>query len=119
MHLRCKDFWAPVVAAGLLMLMSDAVSVSAQQGSAKPTATQQQPPVQQQPNLTVDRDPVASPDPDPPPQNATRPPQGLGTIARGAGGKYTLRQDAYEVRLNASVFDGSRRSAGFRIWMGR
>jgi len=29
---------------------------------------------------------------------------------RGAGGKYTLRADAYEVRLNASVFDGGGRS---------
>jgi len=38
MRLRCKDLWPQVVAAGLLMLM---------------------------PNLTVDRDPVASPDPDP------------------------------------------------------
>ena len=34
----------------------------------------------------------------------------LGTIARGAGGKYTLREDAYEVRLNASVFDQAGKS---------
>lgn len=111
MRLRCKDLWPQVVAAGLLMLMPDAVSVSAQQESAKP-ATQQQTPAQQQPNLTVDRDPVASPDPDQPAQSATHPPRGIGTgtITRGAGGKYTLRADAYEVRLNASVFDGDGRS---------
>jgi Ca-activated chloride channel family protein len=64
-----------------------------------------------QPPLNVDRDPVPSPDPDPPPQPAgNAPPAPLGAIARGAGGKYTLREDAYEVRLNASVFDQSGRS---------
>ncbi len=31
----------------------------------------------------------------------------MGTIERGAGGRYTLREDAYEVRLNATVLDGS------------
>jgi Ca-activated chloride channel family protein len=64
-----------------------------------------------QPSLDVDRDPVPSPDPDPPPQ-AIGNQQGttLGSIARGAGGKYTLHEDAYEVRLNASVFDPSGHS---------
>ena len=111
MRLGWKGFWSQVVAAGLLILTPNAVSVLAQQASAKAAATQQQRPAQQ-PNLTVDRDPVASPDPDPPAQNATQPPHGIGTgtITRGAGGKYTLRADAYEVRLNASVFDGGGRS---------
>jgi len=63
------------------------------------------------PSLDVDRDPAPSPDPDPPPvaignQQGTA----LGTIARGSGGKYTLREDAYEVRLNASVFDQAGKS---------
>jgi Ca-activated chloride channel family protein len=76
--------------------------VGAQAGVAVPTG---------QPSLEVDRDPVLSPDPDPPPQ-AIDNQQGtaLGSIARGAGGKYTLHEDAYEVRLNASVFDQSGRS---------
>jgi len=108
----------------MLMLLPGAASVWAQQGTAKPTipqqkqpsqqqpTTQQQPAMQQPPALTVDRDPVASPDPDLPVQGSTAPQKGvgLGTIGRGAGGKYTLRQDAYEVRLNASVLDGSGRS---------
>jgi len=65
-----------------------------------------------QPPLDVDRDPIPSPDPDPPAQPAgtNTPPVPLGSIGRGAGGKYTLREDAYEVRLNASVFDQSGRS---------
>ncbi|WP_263368452.1 VWA domain-containing protein [Edaphobacter bradus] len=65
----------------------------------------------QQPSLTVDRDPVPSPDVEaPPPPKGTSAPQGLAPITKGAGGKYTLRQDAYEVRLNATVLDGSGRS---------
>jgi VWFA-related protein len=64
-----------------------------------------------QPPLDVDRDPIPSPDPDPPPQPAgSTPPAPVGSIARGAGGRYTLREDAYEVRLNASVFDQSGHS---------
>lgn len=65
-----------------------------------------------QPSLTVDRDPLPSPDVEAPPAKATEAPQGIGatTIGKGAGGKYTLRTDAYEVRLNASVLDGSGQS---------
>ena len=61
--------------------------------------------------LTVDQDPIASPDPDAPappagtPQAAPTP----GQIER-ENGRYTLRQEAYEVRLNAAVIDGSGRS---------
>ncbi len=71
----------------------------------------QQMPVAPQPTpLTVDRDPVASPDPDPP-AGAVAAPQGapVGQIAKERG-KYTLRTDAYEVRLNATVLDGSGRA---------
>src|SRR5579871_2462040 len=105
MHLRSKGF-SPLVLAGLLILVSCSVS-GVQQLAAQQTA-----PSTAQPPLTVDRDPVASPDVDPPPQPATGAPQGigLGPISKGAGGKYTLRTDAYEVRLNASVFDGSGKS---------
>src|SRR5271168_4381066 len=63
-----------------------------------------------QPSLTVDRDPVPSPDPDVPAKSQTGAPQGvgLGTIER-QGGKYTLHEDAYEVRLNATVLDSGGR----------
>ena len=64
-----------------------------------------------QPSLDVDRDPIPSPDPDPATQPiGTTPPAPIGTIGRGTGGRYTLREDAYEVRLNASVFDQTGRS---------
>ncbi len=61
--------------------------------------------------LTVDRDPVPSPDPDP--AVGVAPASGGKTtsdIAKGANGRYTLTQDAFEVRLNASVVDGSGRN---------
>jgi len=78
---------------------------------ARPQTTTQPSPTQ--PSLTVDRDPVASPDPDMPPSRAgeVEAPQGpSGPIQRGAGGKYTLRTDAYEVRLNATVLDSDGKS---------
>ncbi len=66
----------------------------------------------QQPSLTVDRDPVASPDPDPPSGAAPQAPAGETPQQRieRENGRYTLRQEAYEVRLNATVLDGSGRS---------
>jgi Ca-activated chloride channel homolog len=112
MHLRSKGYWPQVVAAGMLMLFPDAAGVWAQQATKPAPSTQQQPThAQQPPSLTVDRDPVASPDADAPAKNATAPPQGLGLgpISKGAGGKYTLRTDAYEVRLNAAVLDSNGR----------
>jgi Ca-activated chloride channel family protein len=71
-------------------------------------ATPQQPAAVQTPvqSLEVDRDPAPSPDPDPPVQSVSgsQTPV-LGSIVRGQAGKYTLHEDAYEVRLNASVID--------------
>ncbi len=92
--------WRVLVAT---FLMCGTLIGLAQTGVKQPTA--------QPPSLTVDRDPVASPDADAPAKSATEPPQGigLGPVGRGAGGKYTLRTDAYEVRLNAAVLDSSGR----------
>jgi Ca-activated chloride channel homolog len=108
MHLRSEGFLGRVIPAMFLFALS-ATGVMAQ--SAAGAASNGQRGSAQQPGLTVDRDPVASPDPDPPVQSATEPPQGigLGKVER-EGGKYTLRSDAYEVRLNATVLDTSARS---------
>jgi Ca-activated chloride channel family protein len=108
MHLRSKSIW-PLMAAGLFAMTAVVVSGWAQQPAAAPPAKQQ--PAAKQPSLTVDRDPVPSPDADAPAQTQTGTTQGvgLGKIER-EGGKYTLRQDAYEVRLNATVLDGGGRS---------
>src|ERR1700678_498570 len=81
------------------------------QQPAAPQPPAKQAPVVREPSLSVDRDPVPSPDPEQPAKPQTGEPGGvgLGKIER-EGGKYTLRADAYEVRLNATVLDGSGRS---------
>jgi len=110
MHLRSRIF-GPWTAAAGLMLMTSGAGGWARQPAASQAQVKQQP-ATGQPSLTVDRDPVASPDPDAPAQSKTGAAQGapgVGTIER-ENGKYTLRQDAYEVRLNATVLDGSGRS---------
>jgi Ca-activated chloride channel homolog len=103
MHLRSKSFLPQMTVVGCFV-MATCVGGWAQQPAAPLTPAKQPP-------LTVDRDPVASPDVDPPAASQTGTPQGvgLGKIER-EGGKYTLRQDAYEVRLNATVLDGGGRS---------
>ena len=58
--------------------------------------------------LTVDVDPAPSPDADAPPPTQQAAPTGANgqAVTKDATGRYTLTQDAYEVRLNASVVDG-------------
>jgi Ca-activated chloride channel family protein len=116
MHLRSKCLWPRMAAVGWFLITAGTVSGWAQQPAGAQAPVKQQPAVTQQPagkqpSLTVDRDPVASPDVDAPTPSQTGAPQGVGVgkIER-QGGKYTLRTDAYEVRLNATVLDGSGRS---------
>ena len=115
MHLRNNDYLPGIclrVAGYWLLAFSTGLAAAKSPAMAQPPAvsvptgtTIAQPP------LDVDRDPVPSPDPDPAAQPiGDQPPVPLASIARGAGGRYTLREDAYEVRLNASVFDQSGHS---------
>ncbi len=101
MHRRISVSWLWVaVVAGLLSFGVPAQSVAQEQGA-------------QPPSLTVDRDPVESPDPDVPTPAASNQAQPAGQTAQALArenGRYTLRQDAYEVRLNATVIDSSGRS---------
>jgi VWFA-related protein len=109
--------------AAAAMLLARPEAAGGWEGPAGSTANAAQTPTQQQsgqpatvtqPSLTVDRDPVASPDPDKPAaasssgsaaEEAARQEQ-----IRREGGRYTLRADAYEVRLNATVLDSDGRS---------
>jgi VWFA-related protein len=76
-----------------------------------PHAAAQSAPAQQpKPDLTKDADPVPSPDGTAP---VVTPPVGEPTQDNQVtkeGGRYVLRADAYEVRLNASVIDGGGHS---------
>lgn len=99
MHRRSRRVWLRVFAAGIAFWMAGTAGGWAQQSSTG------------QPSLTVDRDPVASPDKDAPAPSAAGPASAasIGEIAKEHG-QYTLHEDAYEVRLNATVLDGSGRS---------
>lgn len=62
--------------------------------------------------LNVDRDPAPSPDAETGASGAEQQAPvaaGVGQVGKDASGRYTLERDAYEVRLNASVLDGSGR----------
>ena len=93
-------------AAALLSLTLCAAIARAQQSApAQPAAGPAQPTPPAQPS------PEAAPAQTTPPQPADRQ-QGtpLNPIDRGSGGTFTLRQNAYEVRLNATVLDSSGRT---------
>jgi Ca-activated chloride channel family protein len=102
--------WVPVLLALAIFCCSGIAQtrtpVSVPQ-SPTPTQTQSQSPPQSP--LSVDADPVPSPDPDAAPVAGPGPVR-AGEIVRGEGGRYTLREDAFEVRLNASVVDAYGRA---------
>ncbi len=87
MHHRSKFVGLMALAVGLALPMAQAQSTPATTGS-----------------LNVDSDPVPSPDPPVSGQEQS----GTGVVQGGSGG-YTLRVESSEVRLNASVLDGSGR----------
>ena len=110
MHRRSSGIrgWFAVAAGVVLGCATGLAQAGAGAGAGLPVQGVQQ----QQPSLTVDHDPVASPDPDVPAPGVA--PQGqqtpAGPTALGReGGRYTLRSDAFEVRLNAAVIDGNGR----------
>ena len=78
----------------------------AQPQPAQPQATQPRP----TPPLTVDSDPVPSPDESTPAKAPQQAPGTSGGVITRQDGHYTLRTNAYEVRLNASVIDSSGRT---------
>src|SRR6202008_4941394 len=99
--------------AGWALLCASAVGVGAQQAAPAQAAPAQSAPandtLQKHTGLNVDSDPVPSPDPDTKtaaPAPAAKGPQKPGEITK-ENGHYTLRANAYEVRLNASVIDSS------------
>jgi len=81
-------------AALAVLLSAAALSLAAQQSPPKPA-------VSQAPPLTVDRDPVRSPDVEPPQVISS------GTLHKQGEG-YVLHTDVEEVVLNATVLEGSR-----------
>ena len=98
MHLRSNVAWL----AACLLVWAGSASLGAQT-TVSPVPSP----------LTLDHDPAPSPDPDPvtgAPGVQSQPGTPASGVTKGANGRYTLTQDAFEVRLNASVIDGSGRS---------
>lgn len=109
LQLASSIFFAAL--AGVLLAPSVAPSLAqAQQPSTSASPGTQQP---SQVPSAVDVDPVPSPDPDT--KTPLPPPSGSSSAGAAAAsgevtrenGRYTLRANAYEVRLNASVVDAS------------
>jgi Ca-activated chloride channel family protein len=100
----------------LFLLLACSVAVRAQSAAPASSAQQTAPPAQQapsapeqQPSLTVDRDPIVSPDAadnqpvSPSNPNTAKPGS---TLEHGQKGGFTFRRDVDEVVLNATVVDG-------------
>jgi VWFA-related protein len=101
MHLRISRFAAPL----LFTFLASPIAATAFAQQVTPAA----------PSLTVDRDPVPSPDPDTAApvadQGPATPPGAPGNASvQRSGNTYTLRTEVGEVRLNASVLDGNGRA---------
>ncbi|MGA8940648.1 MAG: VWA domain-containing protein [Acidobacteriaceae bacterium] len=110
MHDRCRT-WVWITGVVLLVgSMSLGVRAAAQtpadEGTAAPTEVSQSAVIQKRTMapLTQDSDPVASPDAQSVPPGPGQYPSQAGVITK-ENGRYTLVSNAYEVRLNASVFD--------------
>ena len=98
------------------------VPVTAPRAQAAPSQDPRRPEIQ--PSLSVDRDPIPSPDievPEPPP-TASNIPSRPGEIQKGQNGVYTLHENVDEVLLNCTVIDEKGRPIegltqnDFRVW---
>jgi Ca-activated chloride channel family protein len=89
---------------GALVLGAMCVCVMA---GAQAPAAPAKPQVSAQAPVTQDVDPVPTPDPVGTVAGATAAPEGQSGQVTKENGRYTLRADTFEVRLNASVIDGS------------
>jgi VWFA-related protein len=90
---------------GPLALRATGQTPAAQAPASKPVPAA----AQSSSPLSVDSDPVPSPDGEAPPPAPTVVPTESGVITKEQG-RFVLRADAYEVRLNASVIDSSGRA---------
>src|SRR5579859_2690863 len=96
-----------------------APSSSADTTQAQMAAQQHTPPQfdprrpETQPSLSVDRDPIPSPDPEPvasaPTANAPKSAEKPGELQKGQNGVYTLHENVDEVLLNCTVIDDKGR----------
>ncbi len=118
MHHRSKADWLWTALAAVFLSISLPATTFGQNAPLPTTAT----PAAANPQLppSVDTDPVPSPDPVLPVPAVTAPATGNARQGQGGqagvvteqNGRFTLKADAYEVRLNASVVDNAGRMIG-------
>ena len=84
-----------------ILVFATAASLTAQQPATPAGGAAQTQQTPQSPSLTVDRDPVRSPDVEPPSTE-------VGPIRKEGPQGYTLHTDVEEVVLNCTVLDGNR-----------
>lgn len=106
MHLcsRCPAGFRAIVISAILCALP--YTMHGVQATAKPATPSTAP--EQQKSLSVDRDPVSSPDPDTAPA-VSGDNSKSSDVSRNAAGKFTLRRDVDEVMLNATVLDENNR----------
>jgi Ca-activated chloride channel family protein len=112
----CGKGWMLRVGVGVLggLMAAGGARVAAQTQSQSDDSAASKSPVSQSmviqkrpaPPLTVDSDPVPSPDAGGVPPGPTQLPTSQPDQITQQDGRYTLVSNAYEVRLNASVYDG-------------
>lgn len=123
-----------ILPVSLLVLFSTGYPCRAQTQAAAPAQTPQTKPVtvfdptqpEIQPNLSTDRDPILSPDPEdnapPVPVVSAAGPGHAGQVQKGQNGIYTLHEDVNEVVLNCTVVDekgqlvDGLKSSDFQVW---
>lgn len=112
------------VLCSLLLTAQTPVQAQAVASSSQAAAPQDPRRPEIQPNLSVDRDPIPSPDvevPKPPPA-ASNTPARPGELEKGKNGVYTLHENVDEVLLNCTVIDDKGRPVegltqnDFRVW---
>src|SRR5246127_3813310 len=112
-----------------LLLISAQLTALSQSPTASPQATNPSGPTDPrrpeiQPNLSVDRDPIPSPDAEVPETSSASPgaPSAPGELQKGQNGVYTLHENVDEVLLNCSVVDENGHPVedltrdDFRVW---
>lgn len=108
MHHRCRGWIGIAGMVVLAVLVAGGPKLVAAQAPASQSAAEQKPTVQTRnaATLTQDSDPVPSPDTGGAPASTVVIPQQAGVITK-EDGRFTLRADASEVRLEASVIDAT------------
>ena len=119
----CVGLLIAILAPGSAPLRAQAPALSQTSAPRSQSAAPQDPRQPEiQPNLSIDRDPISSPDIPPPPTTASNLPARPGELEKGENGVYTLHENVDEVLLSCTVVDEKGQPVeglsqnDFRVW---